>query len=200
MKCKEVIFLIGCQQILINGDKDTLGIIEYLCHESNDLYNCAVYYARQIWFKTKRIVTGYELTAQMKSNKHFNAGYASSMQQTCLTVGEAFNSFKGLLREAKKGNIDQKPKVPNYRKPNGLFTVSYPKRWLKLVDGLIRFPLGNQVKAWFRISEFYLPMPTNLNWTEIKEIRLLPRNRCFYAEFVYEQPQVKAINLDKSKE
>jgi IS605 OrfB family transposase len=197
MKCKEVIFLIGCQQILINGDKDTLGIIEYLCHESNDLYNCAVYYARQIWFKTKRIVTGYELTAQMKSNKHFNAGYTSSMQQTCLTVGEAFNSFKGLLREAKKGNIDQKPKVPNYRKPNGLFTVSYPKRWLKLVDGLIRFPLGNQVKAWFGISEFYLPMPTNLNWTEIKEIRLLPRNRCFYAEFVYEQPQ--AVNLDKSK-
>ena len=70
--------MIGCQQILINGDKDTLAIIEYLCHESNDLYNCAVYYARQIWFKTKRIVTGYELTAQMKSNKHFNAGYASS--------------------------------------------------------------------------------------------------------------------------
>ena len=31
MKCKEVIFLIGCQQILINGDKDTLAIIEYLC-------------------------------------------------------------------------------------------------------------------------------------------------------------------------
>ncbi|MFB2645713.1 RNA-guided endonuclease TnpB family protein, partial [Raphidiopsis sp. BLCC-F218] len=54
-----------------------------------------------------------------------------------------------------------------------------------------------QVKAWFGISEFYLPMPTNLNWTEIKEIRLLPRNRCFYAEFVYEQPQ--AVNLDKSK-
>ena len=128
--------MIGCQQILINGDKDTLAIIEYLCHESNDLYNCAVYYARQIWFKTKRIVTGYELTAQMKSNKHFNAGYASSIQQTYLTVGEAFNSFKGLLREAKKGNIDQKPKVPNYRKPNGSFTVSYPKRWLKLVDGL----------------------------------------------------------------
>jgi transposase len=42
-------------------------------------------------------------------------------------------------------------------------------------------------------------MPTNLNWTEIKEIRLLPRNRCFYAEFVYEQRQVKAVNLDKSK-
>ncbi|WP_228060092.1 RNA-guided endonuclease InsQ/TnpB family protein [Plectonema radiosum] len=89
-------------------------------------------------------------------------------------------------------------KAPNYRKPGGLFTVTYPKRWLKLKDGFIRFPLGNQVKTWFGITDFYLPMPINLDWNNIKEIRLLPRNKCFYAEFVYQQ-QVETIELDKSK-
>jgi putative transposase len=190
--------LFGCQQVLIKCDKDTQAIIEYLCYESNSLYNCAVYYARQIWFKTGKIVSGFDLTAEMKTNKHFTAGYASSMQQTCLNVGEAFKSFKKLLSKSKKGELDQKQKVPNYRKPGGLFTVTYPKRWLKLKDGLIRFPLGNQVKAWFGISEFFLPMPSNLTWSDIKEIRLLPRNRCFYAEFVKQQ-NIEIIEIDKSK-
>ncbi|WP_340626558.1 transposase [Aphanizomenon flos-aquae] len=144
------------------------------------------------------MVSGFDLTAQMKNNKHFNAGYASAMQQTCLSVGEAFKSFKQLLAKSKKGELNQKPRVPNYRKPGGLFTVTYPKKWLKLVDNLIRFPLGNQVKAWFGITEFFLPMPSNLEWSDIKEIRILPRNRQFYAEFVY-QTETSIIEIDKSK-
>ena len=190
--------MFGCQQVLLHSDNETKAIIEYLCHESNSLYNCSVYYARQIWFKTGKIVSGFDLTAQMKNNKHFHAGYASAMQQTCLSVGEAFKSFKQLLTKSKKGELNQKPRVPNYRKPGGLFTVTYPKKWLKLVDNLIRFPLGNQVKAWFGITEFFLPMPSNLEWSDIKEIRILPRNREFYAEFVY-QTEKSIIEIDKSK-
>jgi IS605 OrfB family transposase len=184
--------------VLIKADKDTHSILEYLCSESNDLYNCAVYYARQIWFKTGKIVTGFDLTTEMKTNPHFQAGYASSMQQTCLNVGEAFKSFKQLLNQAKKGELQPKPKPPKYRKSGGLFTVTYPKKWLKLGDNRVRFPLGNQVKAWFRIAEFFLPLPSNLTWESIKEVRILPRNGCFYAEFVYSQP-VKIASLDQSQ-
>jgi putative transposase len=185
--------MFGCQQNVIKVNKHTQAVIEYLCGESNNLYNCATYYARQIYFKTGRIVTGFDLTAEMKTNIHFSAGYASSMQQTCLNVGEAFKSFKQLKAKAKKGELEQKPKPPKYRQSGGLFTVTYPKRWLKLKDGLIRFPLGNQVKAWFSISEFFLPMPKNLEWDSIKEIRILPRNGTFYAEFVY---LVQSVEID----
>lgn len=193
-----MILLFGCQQVLIKSNKDTQAILEYLCSESNDLYNCAVYYARQVWFKTGKIVSGFDLTAEMKTNRHFNAGYASSMQQTCINVGEAFKSFKQLLTKSKKGELNQKPKPPKYRKSGGLFTVTYPRRWLKLNNGMIRFPLGNQVKAWFGISEFFLPMPSNLDWQVIREIRILPRNGAFYAEFVYPM-QAETYQLDPSK-
>lgn len=40
-------------------------------------------------------------------------------------------------------------------------------------------------------------MPTNLTFNSIKELRILPRNGCFYAEFVYEKPDVET-NLNKS--
>lgn len=179
--------MFGCQQVLIKADKDTRAIIEYLCRESNSLYNCSVYYARQIWFKTGKIVTGFDLTKEMKSNPHFRAGYASSMQQTCLNVGESFKAFKQLLKKSLKGGLNQKPNAPKYRKSGGLFTVTYPKKWLKLTNGKIRFPLGNQVKAWFGLTEFFILFPVNLKWESIKEVRIVPRNGCLYAEFVYKQ-------------
>jgi putative transposase len=58
--------------------------------------------------------------------------------------------------------------------------------------------LGSKVKLGFGISEFYLPMPSNLDYKKIREIRILPRNGQFYVEFVY-QLQPTVIELDASK-
>jgi putative transposase len=62
----------------------------------------------------------------------------------------------------------------------------------------LRFPLGSKVKAWFGIDAFYIPMPSNLDYKSIGEVRILPRNRCFYAEFVYQQ-DIKSSEVDASK-
>jgi putative transposase len=187
----------GVQQNLIHTDKDTQSILEYICGEANKVHNCAVYYARQIWFKTRRFVTGFDLVKEIGSNKHFSALPSDAAVQTCLSVGESLNSFAALFKKSRAGELEQKPRFPSYRNP-GYQLVTFPKRALKLVDGQIRFPLGQQVKAWFGLKDFYLPMPTNLDFAAIKEIRILPRNRQFYAEFVY---QVKNVNVevDKSK-
>jgi IS605 OrfB family transposase len=187
----------GCQPILLSPKKSLSAILEYLCTEANKIYNCAVYYARQIWFKTKRIVGRAELCAQMKHNRHFGAMYVSASQQVCNGVVEAFRSFRELNKLFYQGKLEQRPKLPHYRKA-GLFTVSYPKRWLKRVNNKIRLPLGKQVKAWFGLREFLIDMPSNLEWESIKEVRILPRNGAFYAEFVYKvEPQ--AVDVDPTK-
>lgn len=76
------------------------------------------------------------------------------------------------------------PKLPKYRKGNGYALVTYPKQALKLVGSNIKIPLGNTVKRWFKLDSFTIPMPSNLKFAEIKELRILPRNQYFYAEFV----------------
>ncbi|MFP4101674.1 RNA-guided endonuclease InsQ/TnpB family protein, partial [Coleofasciculus sp.] len=58
--------------------------------------------------------------------------------------------------------------------------------------------LGKLVKTWFKISDFFIPMPSNLNFKDIKELRIFPRNGCFYAEFVYLLPSVTA-DVDLSR-
>jgi len=131
--------------------------------------------------------------------------------QTCISVGESIKSFSALLKKASAGELDQKPKFPNYRKP-GFQLIAFPKRALKLkegvrgklppahfrVDGQIRLPLGLQVKAWFGLKEFFLPMPSNLDFEALREVRILPRNGCFYVEYVYPVVAVP-VELDRSK-
>jgi transposase len=181
-------------------DPDTQAIIEYLCSESNKLTNCAVYYARQIFFKAHRYVSKAELDKELKTNRHFQSMYSQATQQTCHTVFEAFKSFKALNSMFKRGKLVEKPRPPKYRK-GGLNIVSYPKQALKLVDGNIRIPLGKKALAWFGIDSFSLKMPSNLSFADIKELRILPRNRCFYAEFIYRLPEEKKdVVLAKSWE
>ena len=45
--------MFGCQQILLKPGKELKAVLEYICQESNKLHNCAVYYARQIYFKAE---------------------------------------------------------------------------------------------------------------------------------------------------
>ena len=181
----------GCQQQLIHTDSDTEAVLEFIGSEANKLTNCAIYYCRQIFFKAHKYVSNYELDELMKSNLHFKALRSAVAQQACHQVGESFKSYRKLAKLYREGKLDNKPRLPRYRKKGGLTTVSYPARWLKLKDNQIKFTLGKQVKAWFGIDSFTLPMPSNLNFKDIKEVRILPRNRCFYAEFVYRQKEHK---------
>jgi len=170
----------GCQQNLINGDSSRKAILEFVCGESNKLANCALYYGRQLYFITGKIPGKYDFHKMFKSNLHFKALYSHVAQQTLTSVAESFSSYIGLLKGIKSGTVTQHPKLPKYRK-DSLKLVTFPKADVKLKNGLLRFPLGSKVKLWLGIGEFFLPMPSNLDYKKLVEIRILPRNRCFYA-------------------
>jgi putative transposase len=182
----------GCQQILLKPDQELKAVLEYICQESNKLHNCAVYYARQIYFKAHVCVRPFDIINELKRNPHYGALCAQAAQQTCGAVGESVTSFKGLAKLFQEGKLENKPKFPGYRTPTGLHLIAYPKQALgkKLIDGQISIPLGQRVKAWFGLKNFQIPMPSNLDYANIREIRILPRNGCFYAEFVYKTEAV----------
>ena len=174
----------GCQQNLISPDSHLRAILEFVCGESNKLANCAIYYGRQLYFKTRKIPGKYDFHKMFKSNLHFKALYSHVAQQTLTNVAESFSSYIGLLKGIGSGTVTQHPRLPGYRK-DSLKLVTFPKADVKLKNGMLRFPLGSKVKLWFGIGEFFLPMPSNLDYKQLVEIRILPINRCFYAEFVY---------------
>lgn len=185
----------GCQQVLLHPDNELEAILEFICKTANSLINCGIYYARQMYFKAKTIIGKYDLEVEYKTNKHFKALHSQAAQQVLRSVSESFESFKKLKSAFNQGKITDKPKPPKYRKSGGLALVCYPKQALRLVDNQIRIPLGKQVKCWFGLDCFFVPMPSNLKFADIKELRILPRNRCFYVEFVYKTDVIK-VDVD----
>jgi putative transposase len=186
-----------CQQNLMSMDKHLKAILEFICAESHKLTNCGIYYARQLYLKTQKIIGKFDLEKEYKNNKHYQVLSSQAAQQILRSVAESFKSFKELNQKYRKGELTDKPHLPKYRKKEGLFLVTYPKQALKWVDNQIRIPLGKTVKQWFGLDSFYLPMTYNLRFQEIKELRILPRNHCFYVEFVYESNPVEIeVNPD----
>ncbi|WP_293074364.1 transposase [Moorena sp. SIO4A5] len=183
----------GCQQHLITTTPENQAVIEFICSEANKLTNCGLYYGRQMLFKNGKYLNNAELDKVMKSNVHFKAMRSACAQQTLHGVVESFKSYKALKKKYDKGQLTDKPRVPKYRKKGGLAIVSYPARWVKRCLGQLKFTLGKQVKAWFGIEHFLLPMPSNIDFKLIKEYRFVPRNGCFYLEFVYERENVEPI-------
>lgn len=191
--------MFGCQQILINPDKELKAVLEYICMQANKLHNCAVYYARQIYFKTQGYTSSFTLNTELKNNPHYGALCAQAAQQVCGSVGESVTSFRKLIKKFWAGELEFKPKFPNYRTKDGLQLIAYPKQALskKLIDGRVVIPLGKKVQAWFGLKSFSIQMPSNLEYVDIRELRILPRNDCFYVEFIYKLPAI-ATKLDSN--
>ncbi|NES77592.1 MULTISPECIES: transposase [unclassified Okeania] len=187
----------GCQQELIKSPEN-LSFLEYLCTTANNLINCSIYLARQWYFKLGYITGKYNLEKQLKSNINYKFLHSQAAQQTLRGVAEAFKSYKELSNKYNKGELADRPQLPKYRKKGGMGVITYPKQALKLEKGKVRVPLGKKVKALFKIDAFFLNFPSNLEFKEIKEIRILPRNGCFYVEWVYELKADKP-QLDKGK-
>lgn len=189
--------LYNAQVNKLPDDKQLSAILEYLCWESNKLYNCTTYLARQIYFKTGKYANKFWLASQMKTNPHMKALYTSAAQQTCISVGEAFQGYRELLALYDKGELPNQPKLPKYRK-RGLFQISYPKRWLKFTAQGIRVPLGKSCKTWFGLSETFVPFPSNLDWDTVKELSIVPRAGYFDAVWVTKSEIKPAPKLNQN--
>ncbi|WP_293208454.1 MULTISPECIES: hypothetical protein [unclassified Microcoleus] len=112
----------GVQQVLLSPNKELQTLLEYLCRQSGKLYNSGVYLARQTFFKTGKLLTGkFDLSFEPSVAKSMVAKSLPStpMQQTLMSVAEAFKSFKELRDLYIKGQLYFKPKPPGYLKgPN----------------------------------------------------------------------------------
>lgn len=86
--------MFGCQQVLLKPDKELRAVLEFVCSESNKLHNCAVYHARQMYFKARKFVRPFDLINELKQNPHYSTLCAQAAQQTCGAVGESVKSNK----------------------------------------------------------------------------------------------------------
>ena len=140
----------GVQQVLLSPNKEVKAVLQYLCRQSGKLYNSAVYFARQTFFKTGKLLTGkFDLSFEPSISKSMVAKSLPStpMQQTLMSVAEAFKSFKELRALYNEGKLPFRPKPPGYLEGSKLFKVAYPNS-----GGLKPVLVGNQLRFFFGLD------------------------------------------------
>ena len=192
----------GCQQDRLHLPEFEQSVVEYLCRQANSLQNCAIYALKRASRQACRVdYNYYELDKHLKDNKHYRCLFSQAAQQALISVCESFKSYDELLSKWWQGELKDKPKPPHYRKSGGLAGFSYPAQHLGLnaaiETGMIRLPLGSTIKGLEGVGEIYIPAPLNIHPEKIREVRIFPRNRCFYVEWIY-QRKVEVQDLDRS--
>ena len=83
------------QQNLLKPDRELKAILTYLCEQSvragykSAPTNCGVYWGRQIFFKTGKIMSKLDPIYELGKSKHARAMPSTPAQQTLLSVSEA---------------------------------------------------------------------------------------------------------------
>ncbi|MCC3593565.1 MAG: transposase, partial [Microcoleus sp. PH2017_28_MFU_U_A] len=161
-------------------------IVEQLLRWSNNLFNVGTYESRQRYFKDKGTIKYPDLYKIAKGNENYGLLYSQVAQQSLKSVAESFSSFRTLQKLAKKGELNQKPRLPKYRTKGAMYQVSYPGQALKIVGNRVRLPLGTKGKEHFGTDALWVTLPERLKDCQIKELRLIPRNGEVWLEYVYE--------------
>lgn len=165
------------EQHIIKKNDNRYKLLDDICFKSKSLYNAALYTVRQHYFETKQFLNYFEIDKKFK--KEHQADYynlpCKVSQQTLKLLNQNFKSFFVLI---KKKNLKQRKNIPRYLdKIKGRYTVIYTNQALykkELKNGIVHLS-GTDFK-----------IKTNINWKDINQVRVIPKNSYFIVEIIYE--------------
>ena len=188
-------------------------LLRLLCHISKNLYNSALYTLRQEYFKTKKVISYFELNKILKSNENFHI--LNTYTSICIirTVHNAFTNFvKGYT------------KLPKYLKQNDYYQLYTEQiRHAYLNDKLsIKLPLSNLTrtsKTFNKMFEdelinkfikesdikksfdIYFKIPNIIKDKDIKVFRIVPsfKGLSYYIHITYTDDTTIKINKDPNQ-
>ena len=169
--------------------KKEFDTLSALCRLSKNLFNVALYEARQYFFAERKRLS-YESNYHIcKSNENYQMLNTDIAQQTMKVVDRSMRSFLGLLRTISIGRCDQKPQLPRYLPKEGYFPLIIPR--IRLKDGYFNVPMSREFKKEY--GEVKIQLPERLKDRKIKEIRIHPKYsaRWFEIEYIYEDEKIK---------
>jgi putative transposase len=169
-------------------------MLDEFCFKAKNLYNAALYRLREAYFGHDAEMTYESLDKALKREGNIDYSempMASSAQWTLKAVCKNWKSFWASIKAYSKNpeKFLGKPKMPCYlHKTQGRSIVYLTNQNVKVKDGVLHFP-----KCFDGFS-----IPTELNNHEIQQVRIVPKNRHFAIEIVYQIDDVE-IKADNSR-
>ncbi len=208
------------QKILLTGniDDETEAYLLWACAQSNSLYNSALFTVRQahfeqcdsrtffdfndqyrIAFKNRYVQVSYpQLCQDFKTNKHYIAIGGQQAQQCLKSVVEGVTSYNQLLSSYWQGVIEQRPRIPNYRKKRGLYQVVFPAQAVTYdeYEGICQLAISRECRGELVNKQLIIPGGSGITGSQLAEVRIVPAVGKLWVEYVYKDVTKKASRLD----
>lgn len=180
-----------------NKNKETVSLLNLLCHISKNIYNATLYYLRQVYFNHQEIKSYFDVIKIMTDNENYHI--LNTYQSMC-TIRLAYTNMMKFIRG--------KSKLPKYLSKTSVYllTTDQIRPILFQNKKCIKLPLSNLIRTGkaFKIDyadtlinkflqesqlskgkNIYFPIPKELYNKEIHQVRIVPKNNEYYIEFSY---------------
>jgi len=171
-------------QTMVKFSNEYYSLFDKFCFRAKNLYNVTLYRIRQAYFG-KLAPLSYngldKILKQEQNSDYADMPLASSAQWTLKTVFNTWKSFRASLKSYAQtpDKFSGKPQMPKYlHKTKGRSVLYLTNQNVRVKDGLLHFP-----KCFNGFT-----IPTGLSGNSIKQVRIVPKNRHFVVEVIYEIP------------
>ena len=185
------------KQQLKHLSKEDYENLRSLCHTAKDLTNQAIYSIRQYFFNEHKYLSYEKVYAKLKDCDSYKLISANMSQQILREVDGSFKSFFALLKLAKKGGYPARAvKIPHYLPKDGYATLIVQE--FTIHGSVFVLPYSRAYNK--DHSKVKIKVPPILEGKNIKEIRIIPKDkaRFFEIQYTYES-NVQPKELDKTK-
>ncbi len=152
------------------------------------LWNVALYHTRQAWDEMGKIPSAFDTQKVMQEHYWFKQLPTHTAQAVTQELWQAYKSWFGHRR-----NGNSKARPPRYRKRNGQVppsTITFKRSGFQLEGTILRLSRGKTVAAETGEQFLYLELalPPGANVSNVRQVRLVPRNGKWEAHVVCEVP------------
>ena len=185
--------MIKVEKHLIKPSNKYFKLIRHFCWLSKNLYNHANFLVREEFIKNNKWLRYQELDKILKNDLEYtdysNMPTSQSAQQILRLLDKNWTSFFKSIKDWKlcKNKYLGRPKLPKYKKKNGLYILILTNQNCKLKDNIIKFP---KVFNNFIIK----PQFINKSYEKFRQVRFIPDGVNIIAEIIYE---VKDVDIKK---
>ncbi|MCL2014860.1 MAG: transposase [Defluviitaleaceae bacterium] len=181
--------MILTSQTIIKTSSEFFDMFDEFCFKAKNLYNTVLYKLRQDYFANNLPVRQagarnnyYDMDKRLKQESSLDYAQmpmAASAQWTVKSVFQNWQSFWNALTAYNDNpkRFSGRPKMPYYlHKTKGRAVINLTNQSVKVKAGVLHFP-----KSFKGFS-----IPLNNGISTIKHVRIVPKNRHFVVEIIYE--------------
>lgn len=171
-------------------DKIQYELLKEMTYLSKNIYNCGLYEIKNYYNSTGKYLDYQKCWTLLKENDNYKKLPSQVAQQTLKMVDRSVKSFFALLRKkAKYSNYERKVNFPFYLKKDSHQILIYTQQYFRIKNNKIYLTLSKYLTDKYK-TKLIVDLPEYIKDSEIKEIRILPRNNWFDVNIVYEKEEL----------